>query len=42
LLLQYAGQSRLGSLHAVSELGAGWLAKLPLDNSLTPYVSNLT
>jgi tRNA threonylcarbamoyladenosine biosynthesis protein TsaE len=42
LLLQYAGESRSGSLHAVSELGVGWLAKLSLDNSLTPYVSNLT
>jgi tRNA threonylcarbamoyladenosine biosynthesis protein TsaE len=42
LLLQYAGESRLGSLRAVSELGVGWLAKLSLDNSLTPYVSNLT
>jgi tRNA threonylcarbamoyladenosine biosynthesis protein TsaE len=42
LLLQYAGESRSGSLRGVSELGAGWLAKLSLDNSLTPYVSNLT
>jgi len=42
LLLQYSGESRLGSLRAVSELGVGWLTKLSLDNSLTPYVSNLT
>jgi tRNA threonylcarbamoyladenosine biosynthesis protein TsaE len=42
LLLQYSGESRSGSLRAVSELGVGWLTKLSLDNSLTPYVSNLT
>jgi tRNA threonylcarbamoyladenosine biosynthesis protein TsaE len=42
LLLQYAGESRSASSRAVSELGESWLTKLSLDNSLAPYVSNLT
>jgi tRNA threonylcarbamoyladenosine biosynthesis protein TsaE len=42
LHLQYAGESRVASLSAVSAVGAVWLAKLALDTSLVPYVSNLT
>jgi tRNA threonylcarbamoyladenosine biosynthesis protein TsaE len=42
LQLRYAGESRMASLCAVSEVGADWLAKLGLDTSLVPYVSNLT
>ncbi|MDP9010149.1 MAG: tRNA (adenosine(37)-N6)-threonylcarbamoyltransferase complex ATPase subunit type 1 TsaE [Pseudomonadota bacterium] len=42
LQLRYAGESRVASLRAGSDVGAGWLAKLGLDTSLVPYVSNLT
>jgi tRNA threonylcarbamoyladenosine biosynthesis protein TsaE len=42
LRLQYAGESRAASLRAVSEVGDVWMAKLALDTSLVPYVSNLT
>jgi len=42
LQLRYAGESRVASLRAVSELGERWLTKLGLDSSLVPYVSNLT
>jgi tRNA threonylcarbamoyladenosine biosynthesis protein TsaE len=42
LELTYAGESRAASLRAVSEVGRAWLAKLALDTSLSPYVSNLT
>jgi tRNA threonylcarbamoyladenosine biosynthesis protein TsaE len=42
LQLQYAGESRVARLSATSEVGDGWLAKLALDTSLVPYVSNLT
>jgi tRNA threonylcarbamoyladenosine biosynthesis protein TsaE len=42
LQLRYAGESRVALLRAVSELGERWLAKLGLDTSLVPYVSNLT
>jgi len=42
LHLKYAGESRVASLCAGSDAGIGWLAKLGLDTSLVPYVSNLT
>jgi tRNA threonylcarbamoyladenosine biosynthesis protein TsaE len=42
LQLRYAGESRVASLRAVSSFGERWLAKLGLDTSLVPYVSNLT
>jgi tRNA threonylcarbamoyladenosine biosynthesis protein TsaE len=42
LQLKYAGESRAASLRAASEVGRLWLAKLALDTSLSPYVSNLT
>ncbi len=42
LQLRYAGESRAASLRARSEVGLEWLAKLGLDTSLMPYVSNLT
>jgi tRNA threonylcarbamoyladenosine biosynthesis protein TsaE len=42
LRLSYAGDARVASIRAVSEMGRGWLAKLGLDTSLVPYVSNLT
>jgi tRNA threonylcarbamoyladenosine biosynthesis protein TsaE len=42
LQLSYAGESRVAMLRAISKLGDGWLAKLALDTSLVPYVSNLT
>jgi tRNA threonylcarbamoyladenosine biosynthesis protein TsaE len=42
LQLRYAGESRVASLSAVSEVGERWLAKLGLDTSLVPYVPNLT
>ena len=42
LQLQYAGESRVASLSAASAVGDAWLAKLALDTSLVPYVSNLT
>jgi tRNA threonylcarbamoyladenosine biosynthesis protein TsaE len=42
LQLRYAGESRVASLGAVSAVGDAWLAKLGLDTSLVPYVSNLT
>jgi tRNA threonylcarbamoyladenosine biosynthesis protein TsaE len=42
LQLLYAGESRMASLSAVSAMGDEWLAKLALDTSLVPYVSNLT
>ena len=42
LQLLYAGESRVASLRAVSEVGGVWMAKLALDTSLVPYVSNLT
>jgi tRNA threonylcarbamoyladenosine biosynthesis protein TsaE len=42
LQLQYVGEARMASLSAVSEVGDRWLAKLALDTSLVPYVSNLT
>jgi tRNA threonylcarbamoyladenosine biosynthesis protein TsaE len=42
LLLRYAGESRIASLHAASEVGKQWLAKLAIDSSLSSYVSNIT
>jgi tRNA threonylcarbamoyladenosine biosynthesis protein TsaE len=42
LQLRYAGESRVASLSAASEVGVAWLDKLALDTSLVPYVSNLT
>jgi tRNA threonylcarbamoyladenosine biosynthesis protein TsaE len=42
LQLRYAGESRVASLRAVSEVGSRWLGKLGLDTSLVPYVSNST
>jgi tRNA threonylcarbamoyladenosine biosynthesis protein TsaE len=42
LQLRYAGESRVASLSALSAVGDAWLAKLALDTSLVPYVSNLT
>jgi tRNA threonylcarbamoyladenosine biosynthesis protein TsaE len=42
LQLQYAGESRVASLSAMTEVGDEWLGKLALDTSLVPYVSNLT
>jgi tRNA threonylcarbamoyladenosine biosynthesis protein TsaE len=42
LQLRYDGESRVATLSAVSEVGGVWMAKLALDTSLVPYVSNLT
>jgi tRNA threonylcarbamoyladenosine biosynthesis protein TsaE len=42
LQLLYAGEARAARLNAGSEVGAAWLAKLAIDTSLSPYVSNLT
>lgn len=40
--LVYQGDARSAALGAASETGKSWLAKLAIDNSLAPYVSNLT
>jgi tRNA threonylcarbamoyladenosine biosynthesis protein TsaE len=42
LQLSYAGDARRARLSAETALGHAWLANLGLDNSLAPYVSNLT
>jgi tRNA threonylcarbamoyladenosine biosynthesis protein TsaE len=42
LLLSYAGEARAATLAAGTELGERWLSMLAIDNSLKPYVSNLT
>jgi tRNA threonylcarbamoyladenosine biosynthesis protein TsaE len=44
LLLQlvYKGDARSAALGAVTATGRTWLAKLAIDTSLAPYVSNLT
>lgn len=42
LSFQYHHNSRRASVIARSSLGANWLVKLGIDNSLNPYVSNLT
>ena len=40
LQLRYSGDARVAALRAGSGMGEGWLKKLVLDSSLTPYVSN--
>jgi len=40
--LQYAGEGRSASITARGGEGERWLSQLGRDNSLTPYVSNLT
>src|SRR5271170_517763 len=42
LLLRYAGEARTVALCANGAIGRAWLENLGRDNSLTPYVSNLT
>jgi len=42
LQLDYKGDARSAALGAVSQTGKAWLAKLAIDRSLEPYVSNLT
>jgi tRNA threonylcarbamoyladenosine biosynthesis protein TsaE len=42
LQLVYRGDARAAALARGSELGRDWLAKLAIDTSLAPYVSNLT
>jgi tRNA threonylcarbamoyladenosine biosynthesis protein TsaE len=44
LLLQlvYKGDARSAAVGAPSATGRAWLAKLAIDTSLAPYVSNLT
>ena len=42
LQLRYAGDARVALLRADSGVGEGWLKKLVLDSSLTPYVYNIT
>jgi tRNA threonylcarbamoyladenosine biosynthesis protein TsaE len=42
LSLRYAGESRVAEITAQGAVGMTWLSKLGHDNSLTPYVSNLT
>jgi tRNA threonylcarbamoyladenosine biosynthesis protein TsaE len=42
LTFSYAGEARRGGLVAKTALGIEWLANLGHDNSLRPYVSNLT
>jgi tRNA threonylcarbamoyladenosine biosynthesis protein TsaE len=42
LSLSYAGDARLARLSADTVLGQQWLLNLGYDNSLMPYVSNLT
>ena len=42
LKLSYAGESRQASLSARTSQGSAWLRNLGHDNSLAPYVSNLT
>jgi tRNA threonylcarbamoyladenosine biosynthesis protein TsaE len=42
LRLVYKGEARSAGVAAVSDTGKGWLAKLVIDTSLAPYVSNLT
>jgi tRNA threonylcarbamoyladenosine biosynthesis protein TsaE len=42
LRLAYAGEGRSASLTALSPVGRQWLLDLGRDNSLAPYVSNLT
>jgi tRNA threonylcarbamoyladenosine biosynthesis protein TsaE len=42
LLLVYKGDARSAALGIGSETGKAWVAKLAIDTSLAPYVSNLT
>ena len=42
LQLSYAGDARRACLSAETPLGQAWLGNLARDNSLVPYVSNLT
>ena len=42
LQLAYQGDARSAALGAVSQTGKEWIAKLAIDNSLAPYVPNLT
>jgi len=42
LQLTYKGDARSAALGAASATGRAWLAKLAIDTSLAPYVSNLT
>jgi tRNA threonylcarbamoyladenosine biosynthesis protein TsaE len=42
LQLSYAGDARRARLSAETTLGEAWLGNLGRDNSLVPYVSNLT
>jgi tRNA threonylcarbamoyladenosine biosynthesis protein TsaE len=42
LQLCYAGDARRARLSAETPLGQAWLGNLGRDNSLVPYVSNLT
>jgi tRNA threonylcarbamoyladenosine biosynthesis protein TsaE len=42
LQLVYKGDARSAALSAGSAMGKEWLAKLAIDTSLAPYVSNLT
>jgi len=42
LQLTYKGDARSAAAGAASPTGKAWLAKLSIDTSLAPYVSNLT
>jgi tRNA threonylcarbamoyladenosine biosynthesis protein TsaE len=42
LQLVYRGEARGATLHARSETGEDWIAKLAIDRSLSFYLSNLT
>jgi tRNA threonylcarbamoyladenosine biosynthesis protein TsaE len=42
LQLHYQGDARSAALGAATATGRAWLAKLAIDSSLAPYVSNLT
>jgi tRNA threonylcarbamoyladenosine biosynthesis protein TsaE len=42
ILLSYKGDARSAAAGAASAAGKAWLAKLVIDTSLAPYVSNLT
>lgn len=42
LKLSYAGESRRAHVSARTSQGSAWLRNLGYDNSLAPYVSNLT
>jgi tRNA threonylcarbamoyladenosine biosynthesis protein TsaE len=42
LSLRYVDEDRAALVNATGRVGNAWLAKLGRDNSLAPYVSNLT